>query len=52
MSVDLMQSSAVSQTFVDKSVRSSQIKEKKAEFDEKFKVAFGYLLDQNEAYLK
>ena len=28
------------------------IKEKKAEFDEKFKVAFGYLLDQNEAYLK
>lgn len=38
--------------FIDRGVKSSSIKEKKQEFDEKFKTAFGYLLDQNEAYLK
>jgi hypothetical protein len=27
------------------------IKSRKEEFDDKFKVAFGYLLDTNEAYL-
>lgn len=38
--------------FVDRSTKSESIKEKKKEFDEKFKAAFGYLLDNNEAYLR
>ena len=50
-SANLMRSSSAS-TFVDKTLKSSQIKAQRAEFDEKFKVAFGMLLDQNEAYLK
>jgi hypothetical protein len=51
-SVELMRSSSVSsKNFVDRSIKSAAIKSRKEEFDEKFKVAFGYLLDSNEAYL-
>lgn len=44
-------SSLSSKHFVDRGIRSAAIKSKREEFDEKFKVAFGYLLDSNEAYL-
>ena len=37
---------------MDRGVKTADIKAKKAEFDEKFKVAFGYLLDNNEKYLR
>jgi hypothetical protein len=38
--------------YFDRGVKSSSIKEQKKEFDDKFTTAFGYLMDQNEAYLK
>jgi hypothetical protein len=38
--------------YFDRGVKSSSIKERKKEFDDKFTTAFGYLMDQNEAYLK
>jgi hypothetical protein len=47
----LKSTSLSSKHFVDKSLRSSAIISKKEEMNEKFKVAFGYLLDTNEAYL-
>ena len=33
--------------YQDRSLKSSAIKEKHQDFNEKFKVAFGYLMDQN-----
>jgi hypothetical protein len=44
-------SSLTSVHFTDRSTKSAMIKSRKEEFDDKFKVAFGYLLDTNEAYL-
>lgn len=44
-------SSLSSKYFTDRSTKSVLIKSRKEEFDEKFKVAFGYLLDNNQAYL-
>lgn len=40
-------SSLSSKHFADRSIKSASIKSKKEEFEEKFKVTFGYLLDQN-----
>jgi hypothetical protein len=53
-SVGMQRSSAscTSIHFQDRSIKSSAIKDKQQEFNQKFKVAFGYLLDQNESYLK
>jgi hypothetical protein len=51
-SAELMRSSSLSSRyFTDRSTKSALIKSRKEEFDEKFKVAFGYLLDNNQAYL-
>ena len=47
----MRQSSATSKHLVDRSIKSASIKQRKAELDEKFSVAFGYLMDANEAYL-
>lgn len=51
-SSEIMRSSSLSSKhFTDRSTKSALIKSRKEEFDDKFKVAFGYLLDANEAYL-
>lgn len=51
-SAELMRSSSLSSKhFVDRATKSTLIKSKKEELEEKFKVAFGYLLENNEAYL-
>ena len=44
--------SSASGAFKDTTVKSSAIKDKKKEFDDKFKIAFNYLLDTNESYLR
>jgi hypothetical protein len=51
-SAELMRSSSLSSRyFTDRSTKSALIKSRKEELDEKFQVAFGYLLDNNQAYL-
>ncbi len=51
-SAELMRSSSLSSKyFTDRSTKSLLIKSRKEELNEKFKVAFGYLLDNNQAYL-
>ena len=51
-SIELMRSSSLnSKHFVDRATKSTLTKSKKEGLEKKFKVAFNYLLENNEAYL-